>query len=98
MSQRSPIDEELYRRIDEVLQYIWDPIGVSGDPATRDEYDFYLPEVFSLALRGASASEIAAYLTSVTVQRMGLSAAPERDLRVAELVLGWREELNARYA
>ena len=98
MSRLSPMQEDLYQRIDEVLQYIWDPIGVSGDPATRDEYSSYLPKVFSLAVHGASASQIAAYLTSVTVQSMGLSAATEHDVRVAELVVSWREELNARYA
>jgi hypothetical protein len=92
------MEDELRRRIDEVLHYVWDPIHVSGDPATRDEYSFYIPEVVSLAMRGASANEIAAYLTGVTVQKMGLNGAPERDRNVAELVLSWREELIDRYA
>ena len=52
--------EDLYRRIGEVLHYVWDPIGVSGYPEARDEYDMYLPQVFSLAIRGASADETAA--------------------------------------
>ena len=41
-----PHDEELYRRVDEVLHYIWDPIGVAGAPMARDEYYAYLPQIF----------------------------------------------------
>ena len=46
-------DKELYRRCDEVLHYLWDPIGVKGCPGARDEYDSYVPQVFSLVLKGA---------------------------------------------
>jgi hypothetical protein len=41
-----PHQDELYRRTDEVLHYIWDPIGVAGVPEARDEYDSYLPHAF----------------------------------------------------
>ena len=37
----SSLDEELYRRVDEVLHYLWDPIGVAGIPEARDEYYGY---------------------------------------------------------
>ena len=92
------MQQELYRRVDEVLHYVWDPIGVAGDPATRDEYDSYVPQVFSLTIHGGSAADIAAYLTSITVERMGLSRAEAHDLRAAELVVVWREALHERYA
>ncbi|CAD6563044.1 hypothetical protein ACFQ3P_41525 [Paraburkholderia sabiae] len=39
---------ELHRRVDEVLFYVWDPIGVANSPAARDEYYGYLPIVFSM--------------------------------------------------
>jgi hypothetical protein len=29
---------ELFRRIDEILFYVWDPIGVNDSPYARDEY------------------------------------------------------------
>ena len=48
-----PKDEELYRRVDEVLHYILDPIGVSGIPQARDEYYSYLPGVFQLVKHNA---------------------------------------------
>ncbi len=38
MGQRlSPEDMAPYRAIDEVLHYIWDPIGISDAPEARDE-------------------------------------------------------------
>lgn len=57
-------EAELYKRCDEVLHYIWDPIGVSGEPGARDEYSSYLPKVFALVRDNATAEEIAKYLVS----------------------------------
>ena len=42
--------KELYRATDEVLHYIWDPIGVSHEPYARDEYWGYLPQVFKMLI------------------------------------------------
>jgi hypothetical protein len=33
---------ELYKRVNEVLHYVWDPIGVAYSPAARDEYQRYI--------------------------------------------------------
>ncbi|WP_144138121.1 hypothetical protein [Paraburkholderia sp. BCC1884] len=84
---------ELYRRIDEVLYYVWDPIGVATSPAARDEYQGYLPTVFTMLQEGMDASPIAAYLDDVVTDRMGLDANPEHSKRVAELLLGWKTEI-----
>lgn len=40
--------KELYQRIDEVIHYIWDPIGINGAPKARDEYYSYLPEILRI--------------------------------------------------
>ena len=47
-------DEVFRARVDEVLHYLWDPIGVSGVPAARDEYESYAGVVFSMVKRQAS--------------------------------------------
>jgi len=78
---------ELYRRVDEVLYYVWDPIGVAYSPAARDEYLSYLPKVFAMLQEGMDASSVAAYLDSVATESMGLDANPEHSTRVAELLL-----------
>jgi hypothetical protein len=87
----SPSDEELYRRTDEVLHYIWDPIGVAEAPTARDEYYSYLPKVFSLLKTNAGAEQIADYLFQVSTELMGLNGNRAHDLRVAEVLLDWKQ-------
>ncbi len=68
MGQKLSLSElELYRRTDEVLHYLWDPIGVAGIPEARDEYHSYLPVVFSLVEK-RDASAICAYLFHVLLK------------------------------
>lgn len=91
-------DMALYRAVDEVLHYVWDPIGVAGTPQARDEYYGYLPRVFALVRDCANESAIAEELSSIATQRMGLLARPEHDLEIARLLLSWRESVNERLA
>jgi len=93
----SPFEKELYQRTDEVMHYVWDPIGVVGVPQTRDEYDPYLPQVFSMLLEQKKEGEIAAYLTGVEDERMGLTPNPERAAQVATILTDWCETLRERY-
>jgi len=87
----SPREGELYKRCDEILHYIWDPIGVAGETGARDEYRPYLPEVFALVRDNAEPGRIAAYLAGIEVERMGLRVDSERDRAVVRLLLEWRE-------
>jgi hypothetical protein len=68
----SSYEEELYRRVDEALFYTWDPIGVAEAINTRDEYSRYVPQVIALLKAGADAQKIAAYLTKVQTEMMGM--------------------------
>lgn len=91
-------DTDLYRMVDEVLHYVWDPIGVSTEPRARDEYYAYVPSVFSLVRDDRNAREIAAHLRSIAVERIGLSAAPEAEANVARLLLEWKELIRSSRA
>ena len=75
-----PAQLELYRRIDEILFYKWDPIGVSDSAEARDEYQGYLPEVFAMVMDSRQQADIACYLGKVSSQNMGLSPRPDHDL------------------
>jgi hypothetical protein len=92
----SPAELELYRAVDEVLHYVWDPIGVAGAPEARDEYYGYLPAVYSMVKDGRIADDIAKYLTQIAVDRMGLPERSDHDLRVGEVLVRWREVVHAR--
>ncbi len=86
-------ESELYRRCDEVLFYVWDPIGVFDEPHARDEYQSYLPQVFQLVKANAPADQIESYLSEIVRTTMGLQSSSERDRKVAELLLLWRQRI-----
>jgi len=94
----SPPDEELYRAVDEVLHYVWDPIGVAGVPQARDEYYSYLPQVFRRIKEGAAATEIADYLSKMSTEYMGLSENRSQDLKVAEILLEWKAAIDEKHS
>ena len=84
----------LYRAVDEVLHYVWDPIGVAQEPYARDKYHSYLPQVFSLVLAAAEDEQVANYLSQVAEERMGLTENRGHDLRVAQILSAWRGKLE----
>lgn len=92
----APSDRSLYQAVDEVLQYVWDPIGVAGVPQARDEYTGYALQILGMLRGGADAGAIAKYLSEVTVEAMGLSSALDHDLKVAEVLVRWREVIDAQ--
>lgn len=77
---------DLYRRIDEVLFYKWDPIGISDTDWSRDEYQMYLPTVFKHALEDQTPEPLIQYLSWVVTERMGLDENLEHDKNIAELI------------
>lgn len=94
----SPPDQELYHRVDEVLHYIWDPIGVSSAPTARDEYYSYLPRVFGLLKVNADVGQIADYLFEISTKQMGLAGRHAHDLQVAEVLLDWKATILGKHS
>ncbi|MFT6047184.1 MAG: hypothetical protein ACI9WC_002898 [Arenicella sp.] len=84
-------EEMLYTRIDEVLFYQWDPIGVSTSAWARDEYQPYLASLFDLLISNDNATAVAEYLNTVSTETMGLNLGGERDLEIAEFLLELKE-------
>lgn len=86
-------DARLRMRVDEVLHYLWDPIGVSDIPEARDEYYTYSAQAFVMLKNGSSGEEIAAYLRKTRIEHIGLGRGKdvmsERD--IAELLIRWKE-------
>ena len=87
-----PKDNELYKRIDEVLHYIWDPIRVCEEPSARDEYYSYLPEVFSL-VKAEDKKSIVDFLLDVETNRMGMSGRQENAEHVADILLNCHDRI-----
>lgn len=87
--------KELYLRVDEVLHYLWDPIGVSGIPSARDEYQSYVPQVFALLNENANNEKISGYLNEVVTKRMGLRENADATLQVVAVLQEWKAVLSA---
>jgi hypothetical protein len=95
MGNKLPPDQmELYKRIDEILFYKWDPIGISDSDWARDEYQSYLPRVFAHAMDSKSPEPIAKFLGVVTTENMGLSSAASHDQKIAKLIMEVKEGLD----
>lgn len=84
-------EKELYRRTDEVLHYMWDPIGVSNIPEVRDEYYGYLPQVFMLLKENQDKSKIEAFLNQVETELIGLPADTVRNNMISETLINWKD-------
>jgi hypothetical protein len=92
---------QVHNRVDELLHYIWDPIGVAGVPETRDEYDGYVPTVVKMLLDGSKAPEISAFLEKVVTHSMGITGTPEGSLhsmKVAQRLVEHHAFIRSRKA
>ncbi|WP_233841718.1 hypothetical protein [Dyella sp. 2HG41-7] len=89
----SPQEKELLRRIDEILFYVWDPIGVARVPQARDEYENYVPQIFRRLKATTGGQDIAEYLHWLSTEHMGLEANQVHDAEVVKLLLRWRNHL-----
>ena len=78
---------ELSKRVDEVLFYKWDPIGVSDEPCARGEYESYVPKVRSLVENNNETEPIATYLDSIVKDMMGLKPSRKHSEKIAALLL-----------
>jgi hypothetical protein len=76
----------------------WDPIGVAGIPEAADEYDTYVGKIYVMLMDERASSEaIAAYLSDIAINHMGLSAHAEtakRSVRAAAALMALRPEFE----
>ena len=73
----------------QLLMTEWDPIGVADYPEAADEYDSYVLRVGGKLRAGASADEIAGFLTHVRRDLMGLFSHAEADRAAADRIHDW---------
>lgn len=76
----------LYKGVDEILWNDWDPIGVN-DVAPRDEYQSYVPEIFSLLIKNKTDKEIAERLHKIETETIGVLGSSEHCLKIAHKLI-----------
>jgi len=89
----NPQEKELYKITDEILFYVWDPIGVSPDPYARDEYLSYLPQVFQMLIDDKPTEEIIEYLIKIVLDNIGLKPNKKHTEEVVELLEACKEKI-----
>lgn len=82
----SAIDFILYQRIDEILWFDWDPLGIN-DIAPRDEYHSYVIEIFELLKAKADRQTIAEHLYKIETNNMAEDGNIEKCLTIADEIL-----------
>jgi hypothetical protein len=93
----TPKDVELFSRVDEVIHYVWDPIGVAQEPWARDEYNSYLSQIFEMTRDTVGVEYIATLLNEIATERMGLNPNMQHCLIVAGLLREWKSRLDKKY-
>ena len=86
ITQASSNDFKLFCRIDKILWKNWDPIGLF-EYGCRDEYYYYIPEMFTLATSGATTKELTDKLFHRATETIGVTDTQERNQEIAELIL-----------
>jgi len=76
----------IYKKIDDILWFDWDPIGVN-DIVSRNEYQSYVPEIFRLLKSNADRLEIANRLFKFETENMGMSGEIQNCLAIADILL-----------
>ena len=80
-------NNELRKRVDEVLYYIWDPIGVSDQPFACAEYEDYVSGVLQLVNDNDDPAPVSAHLADIVDINMALISNRQRGDAVAALLL-----------
>jgi len=79
-------DLELFRIVDDLLWFDWDPIGVNSF-APRDEYERYVPEIFRLVKAKVDREVIANQLFKFETEDMGMEGKMENCWIVADKLI-----------
>lgn len=74
----------LHQRIKAVLLEDWDPIGIRAISEAQDEYDGYVPTIYSMLISRKPLSEVYEYLLWLEGEHMRLSVDRQKTRHVAE--------------
>jgi hypothetical protein len=85
---------DYHRGIRRVLLHDWDPIGVADVPQAQDEYDSYVPELYSLLIRREPRHKLVDFLWWAETEHMGLCGNRRRTEQVADRLLNIVDEVD----
>lgn len=90
--------EELRKRVDEVLYYVWDPIGVAREPCARNEYTSYVLQVLRIVEESDDPRPISELLSKIASETMSLTPDKIICYQTAELLIEHKNAIRKGYA
>ncbi|CAB1212354.1 hypothetical protein [Acinetobacter bouvetii] len=79
-------DANLLHAIYKILLKEWDPLGIRYNPSMADEYEEYLPKIFSMICSHSSESEIFEYLWRIENKVMEQKGNRQHTSRIASML------------
>jgi hypothetical protein len=89
--------DELERRVDEVLFYKWDPIGVNNFVSARAEYRTYVPAVLE-KLKIGDREGLLRVLKGIQVESMGEEFYSTLAANIVDLLFAHKEAVDLGHA
>jgi hypothetical protein len=89
--------DELERRVDEVLFYKWDPIGINHYVTARAEYRSYVSTILQVVNSGDMV-KLVERLEDLEKNSMGLEVEESNAKEIAELLLSHKEAIENGHA
>jgi hypothetical protein len=90
--KKSPLtseEREIYKAINDILYYDWDPIGITN-LAPENEYQTYTSQIFSLFIHGADVDVIADKLHDIETSIIGVSGSFNHCKKIAGKIVNLR--------
>jgi hypothetical protein len=84
----------LHQEIRRILMQDWDPIGVQEIPEAYDEYDSYVPTIYSMLITQKPLAELFEYLVWLESEHMGLLVDRQRTQYVSEKLINCSVQLR----
>jgi hypothetical protein len=86
----------LQRKIRDALLAEWDPIGVSGFPEAKNEYDGYVGVLFQVLVSGGTEDDVFRLLWEIETETMGLTGDQEATRRFAKRLVAFTNESSEK--
>lgn len=91
VARRYPLPT-LKQRVDEILFYVWDPLGFAPKTEHRTEYETYVPGILSMVEKDADAKALAKRLKEIVRTQMGRTGFAESSDKAGEMLVAWRDQ------
>jgi hypothetical protein len=78
--------KDAYTRMDEILFYLWDPIGMGRTNWARNEYESYVSKLYEIAMAADDPKPIQEYLEWITREMLDMFNGFEKNVETGELI------------